>query len=480
MNGMDKTKKIKLSVIAALVLIIICELGYIIGTYTISGANNAGEKGKYAGVLAAAQKNVKINNEFVNAYVIDGKDGIYIIDHDLEQVGFECRLINQKYMLAYVGILESQSIKFIDGAAQTKAYVSDKKLVSGDAEYGCYDNEKGLLIPVSALGEIGNIIESDAANTIYLSFGNKDEVIAFRQAAENEIAAAEGREPVTVTAENTEIKELSQNDKAAVSVSASDADNAAGQRKRIIVIDPGHGVSSAQMTDEMKAASGWVKNSNGAWGEWRHYKIGSSTEDCQGSGCNGRVTPNGACWYPIGSSDRNIEPDINLKNAQAAERYLTNMGYEVRMTRRSNQENPSITRRISYCYPNNDTSRTADADVFLCIHSNAGGGSGAAYISLEGPYDQRGISSDYAEKGNRLGRLCNESIVNNTSLKMSGSGVISFEPELIAFCKSPIPCGYLEIGFFDNASDKAILDSEYDSIGRAIAEGVDRYFRENG
>ena len=58
---------------------------------------------------------------------------------------------------------------------------------------------------------------------------------------------------------------------------------------------------------------------------------------------------------------------------------------------------------------------------------------------------------------------------------MNGNGVITSMPELIAFCKSPVPCGYLEIGFFDNASDMNILNTEYDEIGKAIAEGVDEF-----
>ena len=250
-----------------------------------------------------------------------------------------------------------------------------------------------------------------------------------------------------------------------------------GKVSKIIVLDPGHGKSSSLMSDEEKLKSGWVQNTNGAWGEWRHYKIGSSTENCLGSGCNGRVTPNGACWYPIGNGDRDKEPDINLRNALSAKKYLEEKGYTVRLTRTTNEENPSITRRLSFCHPNNDKSKAPDAAAFICIHSNASGGSGqgAAYISAEAPYDQEWIANSYVSDCNTLGKLCNDKIVNNTSLSMNGNGVITSMPELIAFCKSPVPCGYLEIGFFDNASDMNILNTEYDEIGKAIAVGVDEF-----
>lgn len=252
-----------------------------------------------------------------------------------------------------------------------------------------------------------------------------------------------------------------------------------GDEAKIIVLDPGHGKPSSLMTDNEKQKSGWVRNKNGEWGEWRHYKIASSTEDCRGTGCNGRVPPNGECWYPIGHGDRNTEPDLNLKNALAAQKYLEKMGYSVRLTRLTNDENPSITQRLSYCHPNNDKTKEPDAEVYICIHSNASGGTarGTSYVSAKAPYDQLWITTSYADETNRLGKLCNDCIANMTSLSLNGSGEIAWEPELIALCKSPIPCGYLEIGFFDNSSDLSILESESDKIGMAIAKGVDEFCR---
>ena len=246
---------------------------------------------------------------------------------------------------------------------------------------------------------------------------------------------------------------------------------------KVIVIDPGHGKASTLMSSDEKEESGWIKNSSGGWGDWRHYKTGLYTVNCEGSGCNGRVTPNGSCWYPIGNSDRNTEPDINLKNALAAKKYLEQMGYKVRLTRMTNDENPSITRRLSYCHPDNDTTKQPDSVAFVSLHSNASGGSarGSAYISAKDPYDQAWINADYTEKSNTLGQMCNDNIVSMTSLSEHGNGVIDWKPQLVAFCKAPVPCACLEIGFFDNDSDLSILNSEYDTIGLAIAKGVDEF-----
>ncbi len=251
------------------------------------------------------------------------------------------------------------------------------------------------------------------------------------------------------------------------------------ETKKIVVLDPGHGKSSGAMSDAEKEADGWVYDSNrGGWGEWRHWKSGTMWQDCEGFGCNGRAPSGGGCWYPIGNGDRDGEPSINLNNAEYAKIYLEEMGYEVRMTRESDDQNPSMTKRLTYCYKNRDTASEPDADIFVCIHSNAGGGSGSAYMSLSGSYDQGGVlsSGKYVEKSNLLGSMINKRIVSDTSLSAFGGGEYSGLPEAILFCKSPVPIAYLEIGFFDNDTDLNILSSESEQIGKAIADGINDYF----
>lgn len=112
-------------------------------------------------------------------------------------------------------------------------------------------------------------------------------------------------------------------------------------KKQIVVLDPGHGKDSGNMSEEDKSADGWVLSTEkGGWGEWRHWKSGTVWDDCRGSGCSGRHPDGGSCWYPIENGDRDIEPEINLNNTLNAKKYLEEMGYEVRLTRNSNDENP--------------------------------------------------------------------------------------------------------------------------------------------
>lgn len=242
-----------------------------------------------------------------------------------------------------------------------------------------------------------------------------------------------------------------------------------------IVIDPGHGKDSGYMTDDEKISEGWLFSSDkDQWGEWRHWLPGTTWQDCHG--CDGR----GACWYRMENGDRDTEPAINMNNAKNAAKYLEEMGYEVRLTRHSDNENPSMTKRLIYCYPNNDTSAMPDADLFVCLHSNAGGGRGSAYIELADPYTQAGIPADYSYIGNTLGKYINDEITSTTSMSKSGDGKISGLPELVLFCKSPIPIAYLEIGFFDNDNDLSILNSETENIGKAVANGINKYCIDSG
>ena len=248
------------------------------------------------------------------------------------------------------------------------------------------------------------------------------------------------------------------------------------QPRYVVVLDPGHGKSAFLMTDREKEAAGWVRNKNGIWGDWAHYAVGSGSEPCLGRYCSFAPRDPNKCFSQMVKSDRQTEPDLNLANALAAKRYLEQIGIEVRMTRTTNEENPSFTRRLSYCFPNNENTLEPDADVFVCIHSNAGGTKGSAYVAPSGTYDQAWIPADYVEKSCRLGRLCNTAIVRNSSLGQWGNGAITFLPDLIMFHKAPVPCAYLEIGFFDAPSDLAILRSESDRIGYGIAQGIHAYY----
>ena len=247
------------------------------------------------------------------------------------------------------------------------------------------------------------------------------------------------------------------------------------EKKLVIVLDPGHGKPSSEMSDDEKRAAGYEYNeAENGWGEWRHYKDGTFGEDCHGEDCTHLAPEGGSCWYPIGNGDRSTEPEINLNNALAAKARLEELGCEVRMTRTTNDENPSMNQRVSYCFPMGDVTAQPDASAYICIHSNAGGGRGSSYISLAPPYAQKYISADFTERSNAMGSSLNAAAA--AAAQLDENAPIN-SPHLILFNKCPVPIAYLEIGFYDNASDLALLRSSSDEIGRAIAAAAYEFLK---
>ncbi len=393
---------------------------------------------------------------------------VCIAAEDLHNFGFEAITTGSSFSLSYNpynqttppdGILHEYSDIPDDSVAEV---YKDGILLNGKS-LQCYITYGYHLIPAYSLKSLFSITEENGS----IHFSTADTTTL-----NNVRTVSKGSNTLTDSESDPEFSER----KIEGSSNAKNYRSPSNNTSRIIVLDPGHGKSSSRMSDEEKTTSGFVYNaSKKQWGEWRHWKSGNSSTSCEGTGCTQTHTPGGSCWYAMGNGDRNTEPEINLNNALAAKKYLEEMGYTVRMTRTSKEENPSFSRRLSYCYPNNDNTQQADALLYMCIHSNAGGGRGSAYIAAEGQYDQKGIRASYINDCNTLGAITNEKITKSTSLKKSGSGVINNLGALIAFCKSPVTCGYLEIGFYDNSEDLKILQNESDAIGKAIAEGIDEF-----
>lgn len=449
-------------VMALLAVLIIVEGFFIVKNLTA----DTSEPEKPLGYISRSQSSVNISGIMLPAYSYNSEEHIAaedlhnfsfdVITHDNNSVS-----ITHNIDRSYDAIETEGARKLSDIADNTEIKPVNSASFDGRS-IPCYIADEYHIIPITALGAFADIEKS--GNEIRVLFHSS--TTAPSDGAVVNAASAQGAE-----------SGQSKRDVDLASASAQTSETTqASSGKKIIVLDPGHGLSSSSMSADEKTAAGYVYNSSkGQWGEWRHWKSGSSTTDCESSGCTGTHPANASCWYAMGNGDRSTEPEINLANSLAAKKYLEQMGYTVRMTRTTNNENPSFSKRLSYCYPNNDSSTAADAAVCVVIHSNAGGGRGSAYISAGGKYDQKGISENYASQCNALGAAINRRITSQTSLSQYSSGSIGGEEALIAFCKSPVPVGYIEIGFFDSSSDLSILKSESDQIGKSIAEGINDY-----
>lgn len=234
-----------------------------------------------------------------------------------------------------------------------------------------------------------------------------------------------------------------------------------------IFIDPGHGPNNSGDSNKMQS-DGYVKNGS-TWGEWRHYDAsGAAGTSCNNCGKDGSNT----CWYPYANGLRDKEPELTYGIATKLKKKLEDAGYEVMMSR-DTASHPAITKRAKMA---------ADwgADIQICIHTNAGGGSGVAYCSPEGgdkgPNKYKG--GDWKQKSLDLNKKICDGILAKSSLKSYNSGIIPNYGYLILYEKASCPTAYLEIGFHDNSSDYAILKSDkgQEDIAEGILQGVNQYY----
>lgn len=399
---------------------------------------------------------VSINGTDMAAYDISGR-GPYIILEDLESAGLAAEFEDDENISIYY--TEKKSVKTENISGKTAKFVNKKHYINSEKKVKYLKQYTDSSKTINRMYSVKNlhlvsVYDLRSCGIIEEVSESSEKVIAMR--------TAEELVPKTQTAKKSSSRR-------ADIVKPSDGEQFTSYDTDMVTIflDPGHGKASGLMSDAEKTEYGWTTDSNGVWGEWRHWRNGKYGADCIG---DDGVSQSGKCLYPIENGDRDTEPDINMQNCLAAKEQLEQMGYKVVLSRESNYENPSITKRI------NDAV-ISGAELYVCVHSNAGGGSGTAYISLNEKSDYYALHPDdeYAKQGNILGKIINDKIAEKTSLQIHGSGEIENEEYLILFHKSPITCAYLEIGFFDDENDLKILNDEYDEIGRAIAEGIDEY-----
>ena len=241
-----------------------------------------------------------------------------------------------------------------------------------------------------------------------------------------------------------------------------------GSTGKKVFIDPGHGPGT--FNDAQMTAAGYSKNSSGAWGEWRHYdstgKVGTNCNNCG-------KDANHACWYPFANAVRpeHLEPVLTMNIANELVPILQSRGYEVAVSRNSS-EHPSIGKRAKDAYD-------FGAHIQVCIHTNAGGGSGIAYCSpAGGGYGSNSYkTSDWQSKSIDLNKKILDKVKAKTTLGLYNGGIINNYGYLILYEKASCPTAYLELGFHDNESDLAKIKAETKQIAEGIADGIDEYFK---
>ena len=156
-----------------------------------------------------------------------------------------------------------------------------------------------VIVIMAVLSCALSIVILSAAGVITIGGGNNTQSgIVYNTDSDEE----EQKDANSTVSNDEKPKRSSKNDIAEGSDKQATEDNkksiqATPTSKGIIVLDPGHGISSSAMSDTQKQQDGWIYSSQkGGWGEWRHFKSGTIWQDCMGSGCIGRAPKNGGCW----------------------------------------------------------------------------------------------------------------------------------------------------------------------------------------
>lgn len=156
------------------------------------------------------------------------------------------------------------------------------------------------------------------------------------------------------------------------------------------------------------------------------------------------------------------EKDVNLAIALEVQKRLETLGYQVLMTRDTDQA-LSLGERVRIA-------EEAQADIYVSIHQNSSELS--RVYGMELYYSAQNAEAD----SRRLAEL-----VWGSALKSSGAkarSIFKWE-EIRVVRESTMPACLIETGFLTNASERRRLtDSEYQGkLADGIAEGIDQYFR---
>ena len=152
------------------------------------------------------------------------------------------------------------------------------------------------------------------------------------------------------------------------------------------------------------------------------------------------------------------EKDINLDLAIRTQRLLENAGFTVIMTRTTDTY-LSLQERTSLA-------NNSNADLFLSIHVNSGGGQGIeTWWYSKGPE----ASKSQILANNVQSEVIKETKTNNRGVK---------DKNLHVNRESKMPSALVEVGFIDNANDAAKLKQETykNQVVKGIVNGIKKFF----
>lgn len=169
-----------------------------------------------------------------------------------------------------------------------------------------------------------------------------------------------------------------------------------------------------------------------------------------------------------GSYTRVPEYELNLVIAKKVKDELISRGYEVVMTRESNDVDISNKERA-------DIANDSGADIFIRIHADGSTnpsvhGTSTLYPSKKNPY-----VADLSDDSFKLSKAIVDAICESTGSKNRGTVA---RDDMSGINWSKIPVTIIEMGYMTNKKeDKLMQTEEYqDRIVKGICDGIDSYF----
>lgn len=155
------------------------------------------------------------------------------------------------------------------------------------------------------------------------------------------------------------------------------------------------------------------------------------------------------------------ESDDALKIAMALGRILEENGYDVIFTR-TTDTTQSVGQKAAIANEEN-------ADLFVSIHRNAGEYPGQYSGVQTLIYDDSGLKKEMAQQIDE----------NLAKLGFRDAGV-SIRPNLVVLNSTQMPALLVEAGFIDSEKDNELLDSRFQAVVQAIADGIMDTLEKNG
>ena len=174
-------------------------------------------------------------------------------------------------------------------------------------------------------------------------------------------------------------------------------------------------------------------------------------------------------WGTQGVSTNIPEYELNLQASKILKKYLEDMGFEVIMTRETNDVNITNAERATFANNNN-------ADLVIRIHADGSDDSSVSGASLHIPASNGQYTKGIYEESNKCAKII------FSDMKEAGFKVrdIYERSDLTGFNWSKVPAVLVEMGFMSNPEEdqKMAQRSYQEKMMKSIAEATKTYFEQ--